>query len=161
MEVKGYSNYLIFRNGAVLSKGTKFNKPKFLKHSLRPNGYYVVNLRDGNGGGKPCFIHRLISEHYIPNPENKPFVDHINRIRTDNRICNLRWVTQKENNQNCNEYKLRKDSTTGHKNITLTKTGYRFQIQRDGLKHKKRFKSLDEAIKYRDDYVTKYGNILI
>ena len=155
MEVKGYSNYLIFRNGAVLSKGTKFNKPKFLKHSLRPNGYYVVCLRDGKGGGRPCFIHRLISEHYIANPENKPFVDHINRIRTDNRICNLRWVTQKENNNNMSERKINYNSKTGHKFISQSKDkyGYRFQVNRKDMKIKKRFKTLDEAIKYRDDYL--------
>ena len=100
MEIKNYPNYLIFRNGAVLSKGSKFNKPRFLKHCFNTAGYKVVCLRDGKGGGKPCFIHRLIAEAYIPNKDNKPFVDHINRIKTDNNISNLRWATSKENNNN-------------------------------------------------------------
>jgi len=156
MEVKGYSNYLIFRNGAVLSKGNIYNKPKFLKHSLRPNGYHVVNLRDGKGGGRPCFIHRLIAEHYIPNQENKPFIDHINRIRTDNRICNLRWATSKENNNNMSERSINKNTKTGHKFISKTKKGYRVQINRNDLKVRKRFKSLDEAIKYKDELTNCY-----
>ena len=46
------------------------------------------------------FIHRAVAELFIPNPENKPFVDHINTDPLDNKACNLRWVTQKENCNN-------------------------------------------------------------
>ena len=46
------------------------------------------------------FIHRAVAELFIPNPENKPFIDHINTVKTDNRAENLRWVTAKENMNN-------------------------------------------------------------
>jgi hypothetical protein len=155
MEVKDYPQYLIYEDGRVWSNGNKFNKPRFLKHSLHCGGYPVVNI-----GGRPRFIHRLIAEHYIPNPENKPFIDHINRDRTDNRIENLRWCTQTENNNNMSERCLNKNSTTGHKFIAKTTdkyghVGYRMSIQRKDKRHSKRFKSLDDAIKYRDEYLSK------
>lgn len=49
---------------------------------------------------KKLRVHRIVAETFIPNPENKSDVDHINRIRNDNRVENLRWVTRLENAQN-------------------------------------------------------------
>jgi len=65
-------------------------KNKFL--SSGKNGYSNIRLRK-----TPFKIHRLIAETFIPNPENKPCVNHKNGIKTDNRIENLEWCTYSEN----------------------------------------------------------------
>lgn len=73
------------------------------KKRLTPNtdkdGYkYIVFSKAGKR--KTIKIHRLVAEAFIPNPENKPTVDHINGNRTDNRAENLRWATNKEQSNN-------------------------------------------------------------
>jgi len=150
MEVNNYNNYLIFKNGSVLSKGSKYNKPRFLKLMINHDGYKFVNLRDGKGGGKICFIHRLLAQAYIPNPDNKPFIDHIDRCRTNNSLYNLRWATRTENNNNMTERKINCNNKTGHKRISKTSTGYRYVSKKQD--HRKRFKTLEEAIKYKQEY---------
>lgn len=71
-------------------------KCKLISKHKDKNGYELVNLKkDGKHSlGK---VHRLVAQAFIPNPENKPYIDHINGIRNDNIVENLRWCTQKEN----------------------------------------------------------------
>lgn len=73
--------------------------------AIRPDGYSKCSIYD-----KQILIHRLVAITFLENPSNKPIVDHINRIRTDNRLKNLRWVTAKENAKNTNHPKTRKNS---------------------------------------------------
>lgn len=87
------------RNGCL-----KLIKSKILKQSLHPFGYWQVSLHK-DGVQKTEKIHQLVAKAFIPNPENKPHIDHINTIRTDNRVENLRWCTVKENVNNPITYK--------------------------------------------------------
>ena len=74
-------------------------KGTILKQSKDTSNYLIVGLTK-NGKTKIFRVHRLVAEAFIPNPDNKPCIDHINTIRDDNRVENLRWVTYKENNNN-------------------------------------------------------------
>ena len=59
-------------------------------------GYWTVNITIG-GLRSTRYVHRLVAQTYLDNPENKPFVNHKNGIKLDNRVENLEWVTSKEN----------------------------------------------------------------
>lgn len=81
-------------NGGVYKKKKNGElKPCYQKNS---NGYKQITIFKG-WEHKSYMVHRLVAMAFIPNPENKPYVDHINRIKDDNRVENLRWVTPKEN----------------------------------------------------------------
>ena len=71
------------------------------KQMISKRGYFCVTLCK-NGKHQNKNIHRLIMEAFVPNPENKPCVDHIDGNRLNNSLENLRWCTSKENNNNPN-----------------------------------------------------------
>lgn len=82
---------LISIRGEVFSLTTM----RILKPNTGKNGYKQVTYC-----GRIEYVHRLVAQAFIPNPDNLPFIDHINTIRDDNRVENLRWVDAKGNSNN-------------------------------------------------------------
>ncbi len=94
-DIKGYKgHYMISDRGRV--KSLKFGKTKILNSRISKNGYDECYLSI-DGKGKQVKVHRLVLQHFLLNPENKPHVNHINSKRDDNRLENLEWCTNKEN----------------------------------------------------------------
>ena len=75
------------------------NREKMLKQNLTKKGYCNVKLYK-NGKGKTYKIHRLVAKTFIPNPENKPQVNHIDGNKQNNCVSNLEWNTNEENFNN-------------------------------------------------------------
>ena len=144
----GESNYQVSTFGNVRNKNGFVLKPKACP---KPRGYvcYDVTIADSRGGKqKHHKIHQLVALAFIPNPENKPTVDHIDRNPANNRVENLRWASYSEQNYNS---RTRADNHLGEKCIKLIKDGRLSPYKVVGTLHKtKFFKTLEDAIKYRD-----------
>lgn len=90
-------------------------KAKILRQAFNSGGYPILTLSK-NAIHKNIKVHRLVAKTFIPNSENKPCIDHINTIRTDNRVENLLWTTGKENCNNPLTRKHMSDNKKGEKN---------------------------------------------
>jgi len=105
-DIKDYEGYYQISNlGRV--KSFFGNKEKIRKLNKDQKGYLRVSLTK-NKVRNTQKVHRLVANHFIPNPQNKPQVNHINSIKHDNRLENLEWCTQKENMQHCVKYGSKK-----------------------------------------------------
>lgn len=103
-DIKGYNGfYKISSYGRIMNTGIYRDGRRYSPKVLIPNtdihGYKYVSLYK-NGKMKSVKVHRLVAEAFIPNPENKPCIDHIDTNRSNNNVDNLKWVTYHENANN-------------------------------------------------------------
>lgn len=102
----------------------------------RGNGYLKVRI-----GEKTIYIHHLVADAFLSNPENKQCIDHINTDKTDNRVENLRWCTHKENTNNpitlkrikeiCNKVDNKLGNIARSKKVQCVETGVIYENCRD------------------------------
>jgi hypothetical protein len=101
--INNYPNYSVLNLGNVRNNSTG----RILSPGINGNGYLQVRLYNDDGD-KTKSVHKLVADCFIENPEGLTDIDHINRIKTDNRLENMRWCSDSENQKN----------KTSHKNIT-------------------------------------------
>ena len=96
------SDYYVSNYGRVANFNYRNTGKRILMKTFTTKaGYYQIALVN-NGKRIKKYVHRLIAEAFIPNPQNKPEIDHIDTNRVNNSIDNLRWVTKIENLNNPN-----------------------------------------------------------
>lgn len=154
-EIEGYKNYMISDHGEVFSLISQ----KILKKNKKvkkKDGYtwYQTCIYNGSRASKYTpKISKLVAMTFIPNTENKPEVDHINRNSLDDRAINLRWADRSEQTINRG---VQKNNKLGIKNIRQNKEGnYRVVIHRKKKKvFDKTYETIEEAIKERDTFLS-------
>lgn len=144
--IKDYPDYEVSSLGRVRSlktgKGARA-VDGILKGGKDGSGYPIVSLCEINKKQKSWKVHRLVAEAFLPNPEAKKEIDHINRIRDDNRVENLRWATRKENNLN-----------TSRQQKEYHNISFRVRVVREEGIFDKTFLTLEKAIQARDAILT-------
>ena len=128
-DIKGYEGlYAITSCGKVWS----YRRQKFLTPIKIANGYYQVSLCV-NGKKKNYLIHRLVGEAYLPNPNNLPEINHIDRIPSHNFLRNLEWCDRKYNVQYSKGKKVR-CVETGNIYNSIREAGEEIGIHYTGIK---------------------------
>lgn len=120
-DVVGYEGIYMVSNLGRIKALARFMKnatilPRILTPVLNKGGYTKFMFRDKNKKWKNILIHRVVAMAFIPNPENKKTVNHIDSVRNNNKVSNLEWATQSENMKHAFKF--------GHKKRSVEQMAY-------------------------------------
>ena len=133
--IDGFPDYLVTSYGRVFS--LKHGKLKELKQAKNKQGYLVVCLCKNNKKINKR-VHRLVAQSFIPNPNNKQQVNHIDENKENNNVSNLEWMTHKENN----------DYGTRNQRISKAISGEKsYMFGKESINRKKVLRYKNEEIK--------------
>lgn len=144
-DIEGYEGkYQVSNTGKVRSLNYRHTgKTKVMRQYTDKDGYKNITLRT-NGKRKVYFIHRLVAQAFLPNPNNYPIINHKDENKTNNAVWNLEWCTYKYNTNygNCrkkmSEAHKGKQFTEEHrKKLSEAKKGKKYKRKKESIKHKK------------------------
>lgn len=145
IKIKDFPMYEINKEGIVRNIKTG----RIIKPNMDSKGFYYRVALVKNRGEKTTTItlHRLIALAFLPNPNNKPLVDHINQIKTDNRLENLRWCDHKEN---ANNVSIEKRNRSIKKGLIFNEISCKWLVVIKNEKNKisKEFDSIDDGYRF-------------
>ena len=155
--IEGYSNYWISSEGRVWSN-KKDGYLKLIDHPViyeyadgtkRKTIYKQIDLMKDEIRHQGKLVHRLVATAFLPNPENKTDIDHLDGNCSNNKVSNLRWKTHSENMRNC---KIRTDNKSGHKGISWCKRSSTWRATIYDNRHKQQsryFTNIEDAVLWR------------
>lgn len=128
-KIENFTKYFVCDDGFVYKACGGARGLKKLKGMPNTGGYRAIVMVE-NGYKERHLVHRLVAKYFIPNPDNLPYVDHINTIPTDNRVENLRWVDPKGNSNNplTVEHATTAQRKIYEKPITFVKEGIKIEF---------------------------------
>ena len=144
--IPGFDNYQISNFGNIKNIKTS----KSLKPWNNGQGYLQVDLCQ-NGKSNKLKIHRLVAESFIPNIDNKNCVDHIDRVRDNNCVNNLRWATKEENSRNKS---INKNNTSTCSGVSYLKRNKKWMVRiciEGKEKYIGSYCNFEEAVKMRKE----------
>ena len=148
--ISGFEAYEVSNHGNV----RKDDRP--MKCSVLTNRYGYRQVRIGltkDGKQTLCIVSRLVAKAFLPNPDELPTVDHIDRNGTNNHISNLRWATHYEQNMN-RDHPI---GASGHRHILKHRYGWRVQIRRHNqYVFIKCFQTIEAAVEARDEFLASW-----
>ena len=148
--IPGFESHVISKTGIIASLLSGI----ILKQTLRVrfDGYksVTINLYKEDGQRATYLVSRLVAKAFIPNPDDLPTVDHIDRNSLNNHVSNLRWASYQTQAMN----KHHPIGTSGHRHIYKRRNGWQVLIRRhNNIVFDKYFKTIEAAIQARDTFI--------